>query len=199
MKNALLTLSILTLISTSAFAETTWQVAPGPSSVKFKVQHMMFSQVEGKFKKIEGRILAPNGNLEGSQMEARIPVSSIYTGIDDRDTHLRSKAFFSSEEHPDIIFKSNSVRKIGEHSYIINGELTMRGVTKSIALNAKCEHERVLKNGKTRMDLQATGQISRYDYGLKWNQIMEAGTALVGEYVDISLKLALMKDTPEAS
>ena len=198
MKNAILTLSILVLWSPWAAAATTWEVAPGPSSVKFKVQHMIFSEVEGRFKKIEGKVITPGSNLEHAQMEARIPVTSIYTGIQDRDNNLRGQEFFFSKKFPDIIFKSRDVVKTADNTYIIKGDLTMRGVTKPVELTATCANKHELANGKTRMDLIAKGKLSRYDYGLKWNEMMETGKALVGEEVDIDLKIALMKDATGA-
>jgi len=190
---------LIGFLALPAAAETIWHVAPERSTINFEIQHLIFQQVKGRFKKIKGTIITPGSGLENAQIEAKIPILSIYTGIEDRDKHLISRDFFYSDSFPEIIFVSRSVKKTGkEHEYKILGDLTIRGVTKAIELTATCSEHKQMANGKIRMDFTATGQVSRYDYGLKWNEFIEGSKVIVGENVDILLDLALISDNTGA-
>ncbi len=184
--------------SAQATAATTWQVDPGPSSVQFRVRHLIFSHVEGSFLKFSGEVVAPNGDFSGASITTPIPVSSIYTRHPDRDSELKGKEFFWASEYPDIRFESTSVVKVGDDIYNIEGVLTIRGVTRPIELKAELRGQRAISMGRLRTDFRATGSLSRFDYGLKWNEVMEAGRALVGETVEIVLDIALVRESPPA-
>ncbi len=177
-----------------SFAETVWQIAPSRSKIAFKVRHLVFLEVEGRFKQFQGQVVADQMNLANSKMRMSIDVDSIYTGIDDRDKHLISADFFDSKKFPEITFTSQSVEELkdGSGNYKIVGELTMRGVTRPIELIAERKKVKTLPNGKTRMDLVATGTVNRFDYQLEWNEVVETGKAIVGDIVDLNLKIALL-------
>lgn len=197
----IVTTMALMFMVTTAYAETTWQVAPGRSSVNFKVKHLLFSHVDGRFKKFEGSMVTPSEDLSGAQLEATIHTGSIYTGNQDRDKHLNSVEFFSSDIFPKITFKSKKFVRTDAETYKILGELTIRGVTKPVVLTAKYEGQKTLKNGKQRLDFVAAGEVNRFDYDLKWNEFMESGGgAIVGDMVEIELDIALFKvveDSPK--
>lgn len=194
-KTIILLLFILGIWASTAIAQEQWNVASGRSSVNFKVKHLIFSQVEGKFRTFEGRLVTPNHDLSGAQLDAVVRIDSIYTGNQDRDKHLYSQDFFAAEKFPEMTFKSTSIVKTNrENIYTIQGELTIRGVTKSVELTAKYAGVKTLANGTTRMELTATGSVNRFDYGLKWNELMETGKAIVGENVDISFNASFIKD-----
>ena len=196
MKRGIFTLVLLLLMTGTCWAETTWQLAPGRSKLGFRVKHMVFMDVEGRFKKFEGQVTTPGDDLTATRMVVTIAADSVYTGIKDRDRHLIGEDFFDTAQFPEITFTSREVTKIMDPNgecYKITGDLTMRGVTKPIILMAKCKSMKTLPNGQTRMDLVATGTLNRFDYQLQWNEILETGKAIVGETVDLELKIALLK------
>jgi len=175
-------------------AQTTWSVASGPSSVTFKVQHLLFSEVEGSFRTFGGSVVTPNADFADAQIDAVIPVTSIYTGHQDRDVHLRGDEFFDAAHYPAIHFKSQSFEKTGEHTYKVIGELTIRGVTKTVELDARCTDPRIISRGRKRVDFTVNGAVDRYDYGLRWNEIVGADQLLVGKTVEITLNIALIEE-----
>ena len=186
------------LAGSMAYGETVWTIAPGRSSIGFKVKHMVFSEVQGKFNRIEGSVVTLREDLDNARMEAVIPVASIYTGIRDRDQHLHSEDFFHVNAYPNITFRSTAVLKLPEKDrYKIIGDLTIRGVTRMVELTAIIKEKKVLSDGKVRMDFVANGQVNRYDFGLRWNEILETGGALVSDTVEINLNIALLNEGQE--
>lgn len=177
-----------------AAAQTTWRVATGPSSVDFKIQHLLFSEVEGTFKKYRGHVVTPNADFSDAFVEAVIPINSIDTGNRDRDSDLLNEDFFYATQYPEMHFKSLSFEKTGEHTYTIIGALTMRGVTRTIELIARCTDPRVISGGRIRVDFTANGSLNRYDYGLRWNEVV-GDKLLIGKTVEITLNIALIKES----
>ena len=194
MRKCILFLLALVIWIPQASAQTAWQVAPGRSSINFKVKHLVLFHVKGKFRKFEGKVVTPDENFANAHIEATIRVNSIYTGNRDRDRHLLGEDFFCADEFPEIIFKSKSTVKTGENTYKITGDLTIRGITKPIELKAKYGGQKKLSSGQARVDFKATGSLNRFDYGLRWNEVMETGKAVVGKTVEITLKIALLKE-----
>ena len=193
MKNAVLTLLVLGIGTLQDSAETIWHIAQGRSSVNFIASHLIFLRVEGRFKKFEGKVVIRDKDFANAKIDVKIQVSSIYTGNRDRDTNLLGEDFFYAKKFPEIIFKGKSLVKTNENTYKIIGELTMRGITRPIILTAKYESQKKLSNGKRRVDLTATGLLNRFDYGLKWNEIMEGGKAVVGKIIEITLNVVLLE------
>ena len=179
-------------------AAATWRVDPGPSSVQFRVRHLIFSQVDGSFRRFSGEVVVPDGDFSSASVTTTIQVDSVYTRHPDRDSELRGKDFFWASEYPEIRFQSTSILRTGDRTYDLTGELTIRDVTRSITLKAELRDQRTLSMGRLRADFRATGSLNRFDYGLKWNEAMEAGRALVGETVDIELDIALVRETRPA-
>ena len=195
MRSFLLALLAFVISTFQARAETTWRVAPGRSSINFKVSHFIFFDVEGRFRRFEGKVQTSRGDFADARIEAKIQAGSIYTGNLDRDKDLVGEEFFDASKFPKIAFKSNTVSKApGENTYRINGDLTIKGITKPIVLTAKFEGRKILSDGSTRVDFTANGLLNRFDYGLKWNEFTEAGGAIVGEIVEINLKIALLAE-----
>lgn len=174
-------------------AGTTWRVDPGPSSVQFKVRHLLFSEVEGSFRRFSGEVVASSEDFSGALLTTTIPVDSIYTRHPDRDNALKGQEFFWASKYPEILFQSTSVVKTDDRVYEVIGDLTIRGVTRPIALKVEFQGQRAISMGRLRADFRATGSLNRFDYGLTWNEVMGAGRALVGETVDIELDIALIK------
>jgi polyisoprenoid-binding protein YceI len=170
-------------------AATTWNVDPTHSAINFSVRHMMFAKVRGRFGNWTAKLQLDDADLTNSSVEVEIDVASIDTGVGDRDNHLRSSDFFDAGTHPKITFKSSKVEKTGEGRYAAHGQLTIRDVTRDIVLDV--EHGGFGKDpwGNRRAGFMAKAHVDRGDYGLKWNQVLEAGGVLVGERIDIEIEI----------
>jgi polyisoprenoid-binding protein YceI len=169
---------------------TTWQIDPAHTSVEFGVKHMMISTVRGNFSGAAGHV------TPGSRptVEVTIPVSTIDTGVKDRDTHLRSADFFDVENHPEMTFSGTLVEGTIESGGTLAGDLTIRGVTRPVTLEVESNGEGKDPWGNTRLGFTATGTINRTDYGLKWNQALETGGILVGEKVKMTIDVQVVKE-----
>jgi polyisoprenoid-binding protein YceI len=186
MKTLLLTITILLGLSFSSFAQLSWDIDKTHSAVKFGVTHLVISTVEGNFKDFTASISTkPDGSLD--KIEADIKTTSVNTENEQRDNHLKSDDFFSSSKFPDMVFVSKSVKKVGKDNYKVTGDLTIRGVTKSVVLDTK--NNGTIKDpwGNTRSGWTASGKINRFDFGLAWNKAIEAGGLVVGKEVTITI------------
>lgn len=170
---------------------TTWKIDNAHSEIGFKVKHMMFTNVSGRFDKYDGTITANGSSLADAKATFTAEISSINTGNADRDNHLRSADFFNSEVNNELKFESTSVT--GSGSYQMTGDLTLNGITKSITLAVEYSGEMTDPWGNTKAAIQATGTINRKDFGLNWNSMLETGGVLVGEDVKLNIELQLIK------
>lgn len=199
---ALLPLSLMLLFFGSiqtAAAQVTWELAPGRTNIQFKVKHFVLMNVEGRFKSSRGTVVTSDLNdFSGAQVEASIPVSSIYTGNSDRDSHLLQKVFFYADQFPEINFRSVSVKKKKTGDlYTMKGMLTIRGVSRPIELEVTRTGFKKLKSGKVRSSFRAVGSLNRYDFGLRWNDTTEVGGMVVDEVVQIVMDVGLIKGLPK--
>jgi polyisoprenoid-binding protein YceI len=171
---------------------TKWIIDPTHSEVGFKVKHMMFTNVSGKFNSYDADITTENDDFTKSQISFSANISSIDTNNADRDNHLKSADFFDAENHPKLTFVSSSLTKSGD-SYELTGDLSLHGITKSVKLEA--EVSPTLKDpwGNTKVALNISGKINRKDWGLNWNSALETGGVLVGEDVKLNIELQLLK------
>ena len=192
-KRILLTTALFALCAPAASAST-WQVARGPSAVGFRVSHLIFTEVEGRFTRFAGTVELPGDDLESARVEAEIQAASIRTGHKDRDEHLKSDEFLAAEEFPSLRFVSREVRRTGAESYEIVGDLTIRDVTREIVLAATSMGRRDTPSG-ARLDFEASGTLDRGDYGLRWNKLWD-GRALLGDEIEIRLKICLVEAPP---
>lgn len=175
-------------MSTSTQAATrTWTIDAAHSQVEFGVRHMMISTVKGYFPGIEGTIRLGE-DLSGSSVEVTLDAASIDTRNKDRDAHLRSGDFFDVEKFPTLTFRSTSVEGSGDEITVV-GDLTIRGVTREVTLKAEELGRGVDPWGNPRVGFQARTSISRKDFGLTWNQALEAGGVLVGDEIRISVEV----------
>jgi len=171
----------------------TWGVDNVHSNVDFTVNHLVISQVNGSFSDYSGSIKNEGDSFESAQVEFNIKTSSISTNNEMRDNHLRSDDFFNAEEYPEITFKSNNIEKTADSSYNINGDLTIRDVSKPVTFTAKIGGIAKDGYGNTKLGLRVSTTINRFDYNLKWNQLTEAGGVTVGKEVDINANLQFAK------
>ena len=177
-------------------ATTTWQIDPAHTAVEFAVKHMMFTTVRGRFKDLKGTIEIDEQNPERSKVEVEIAAASIDTGAPDRDTHLRSADFLDVENHPTLTFRSKRVegaaKKEGDKFRIV-GDLTIRGTSIEVTLEATYEGLGKDPWGGTRFGAEAATKIDRREWGLKWNQALETGGILVANEVRIEVEVQGVK------
>jgi polyisoprenoid-binding protein YceI len=173
---------------------STWNIDPVHSVVEFKVRHMMISNVKGQFSKITGTLTLDEAHPENSNVETSIDVTSIDTRDAQRDAHLKSADFLDAEKFPAITFKSTSVKPAGAGRGTVEGDLTIHGVTRKVALDVEGPTAPGKDPwGNTRVAVTATTKISRKDYGLVWNASLETGGVLVGDEVTITLDVQFVK------
>ncbi|HEY3811154.1 MAG TPA: YceI family protein [Acidimicrobiales bacterium] len=165
----------------------TWVIDPVHSEVGFSVRHLMVSKVKGRFKTFEGSIIIAENPLD-SKVEAVIDATTVDTQDENRDNHLRSQDFFEVEKHPQIIFKSTSVRPQGS-DYLVTGDLTIHGVTRSVDLELEFNGVSPDPWGGTRAGFSATTEISRGDFGIEFNMPLDGGGVVVGDKIKINLEV----------
>ena len=175
------------LIAHSAFAADTYVFDKLHSTIGFEIRHL-FSKVPGKFTDFSGQIQLDEANPEQSSVEVAIKTASIDTGVKMRDDDLRSPKFFDVKKFPEITFKSTAVKKTGENTADVTGDLTMHGVTKEVVLKVELLGKGAGPKNSTVSGWDASTALKRSDYGLTWNQVIE-GTQMVGDDVQIELHI----------
>jgi len=172
-------------------AASDYQIDASHSHVGFSVRHMMVSSTRGEFGQVTGTVQLDDKDLSRSKIEAVIEVTSIDTRDAKRDEHLRSADFFDVAKHPTITFRSTRIRRSGG-SYLVTGDLTMRGVTRSVTLQASRPTAEVKDPwGGLRRGLTATTTLRRKDFGISWNKALDSGGLVVGEDVQVQLDIEL--------
>ena len=166
---------------------TTWNIDATHSTIGFSIRHMVFSKVRGRFLNYTGAIQLDDGDRATSWVEVAIDAASIDTGTAQRDNHLRSADFFDVENFPELRFRSTRVEDLGGGRLRVIGELTIRDTTREVALDAESAGRGMDPWGNERIGFVAKTSIDRKDFGLAWNQLLEAGGVLVGDRVDIEL------------
>ncbi len=190
-----LTAYIIALLLTagSAFAQTAWELDKVHTNVMFTVSHMVVAEVTGSFTDFDASISHTKPDYSDAQASMTIKVASISTDNEKRDAHLKSEDFFAAEKFPEITFKSKSFKKTGDNTYKITGDFTMRGVSKTIELDAKYKGEVKDPWGNIRSGWKVTGTINRLDFGVNWNKAIEAGGFVVGPDVEININTEFTK------
>ena len=189
-----LTISILAAaLFMSAFAqENGWRVDKAHSSISFSISHMVISEVHGRFDDFDITFASSKDDFSDAAVAATIRVNSVSTGAEGRDKDLRSENFFDAQKFPEIKFVSTSFTKVGDNKYDIAGNLTIRDVTKPVVFHG--EYRGTLKTQRGLLSAwKASLEINRFDYGLKWNRMVETGGLVAGETVTIAVNLELRK------
>lgn len=179
--------ALLTVAAVSA--QSTWKSDNVHSNVKFTVTHMVISEVDGAFKVYDGTIVTKNADFSDASIEFSVDINSINTDNEMRDNHLKGDDFFSAAKFPKAVFKSTSFKKVSGNKYALEGNLTIKDVTKKIKFDVVFGGTIKDPWGNNKAGFKATGSINRFDYGLKWNNLTEAGGAVVGNEVGLTLKL----------
>src|ERR1019366_2104904 len=180
----LITMFAIVSVTIGCKAQSTWTFDNAHTAVKFGVTHLVISEVEGEFKKYSGKVVSKNDDFTDANVEFTIDVSSINTDNEMRDKHLKSDDFFNAEKFPNISFKSTSLKKVSGNKYLLEGDLTIRDVTKKVKLDVVYNGTVKDPYGNTKAGFKISGTINRFDYNLKWNTMADAGP-VVGKDVTL--------------
>jgi polyisoprenoid-binding protein YceI len=172
---------------------TKWAIDAAHSEITFKVKHLVISTVTGKFKEFDASIETDNEDFDGAKITFETVINSIDTGNDDRDNHLKSNDFFNAAEYPKMTFESTSFKKVGDGEYKLVGDLTIRGNTKTVELDAEYGGTVVDPYGNTKAGFDVTGKINRKEFGLTWSAVTEAGSVVVSDEVKLNLNVQFTK------
>ena len=176
----------------TAPATAAWKLDPTHSAVEFSARHMMFTTVKGRFSDIDGTITVDGDSPASAVVNATMKVASIDTRTEQRDAHLRSADFLDAEHFPDVTFSSTSIRG-GKDKFALTGNLTIRGTTRPVTLDVTYEGTGKDPWGGERMGFAADGKIDRREFGLTWNQVLEAGGVLVSNEIKIHIDAQLVR------
>ncbi len=172
----------------------TWNVDPAHSKVGFAVKHMGIATVRGEFAEFEGA-LEIGEDLASATVHGTVSAASVSTSETQRDEHLRSPDFFDTAAYPEIRFQSTTIEPLNEDEFQIIGRLTIHGITNDIVLHAEVQGSDVDPWGNERVGLEVTGQLSRADYGMKFNQALGSGNVLVADTVKLALDISAVKQS----
>lgn len=181
-------------MATETAQKTKWALDPAHSEIQFKIKHLVISTVTGQFTSFDASMETENGDFEGAEIRFSADVNSIDTRNEDRDTHLKSADFFKAEEYPKLTFVSDKFAKTSDGKYKLTGDLTIRGTTKKVELQAEYGGTVVDPYGQTKAGFEVTGTLNRKDYGLTWNGITEAGNVVVSNEVKLILAVQFVKN-----
>jgi len=173
--------------------KTKWVVDQTHSSVDFSIKHLMISKVKGSFNEFNATIDADVNDLTSGSIQFTVDTNSIDTRNTDRDNHLRSADFFNSENHPTMTFVSKQIERKAGNDYIVTGDLSILGVTKTEKFEVTYEGHGVDPWGNEKVGFSSLGSINRSDYGLTWNAALEAGGVLVGDQVKFDIQFQAVK------
>ena len=176
-----------TQTSIPGYVAGTWDIDPVHSEVGFSVRHMMVSKVRGRFNTFSGKLVTGTDPL-ASSVTAEIDLSSIITGNEQRDEHIRSADFFEVEKYPTMTYRSTGIRQHGD-DYVLDGELTLKGVTKSVPLKLELNGFGPDAYGGTRAGFTATGELNRRDFNVNFSAPMQNGGAVVSDKITLSLEI----------
>jgi polyisoprenoid-binding protein YceI len=191
--SSLIALTMMIAVPLAASADT-WQIDPVHTTVEFTVRHMMISNVRGLFTKVAGTITAKDNDPASVKVEATIDTSSIDTRSADRDADLKSANFLDVAKYPTMTFRSKKIEPAGTGKWKMIGDLTLHGVTKEVTLDVQGPAAPIKDPwGNTRAGASATTKINRKDFGLAWSKVLEAGGAVVGDEVTVSIDVEAVK------
>ncbi len=166
---------------------TTWKIDPAHSEINFRVKHLVVSTVRGHFDKFNAIIETNKEDFSDAKIQFEADINSINTNNEQRDTHLKSADFFDAENHPKMSFESTSVKKLSGSEMEVKGYLTIRGIKKEITLNVNFNGI-VSGFGDVKVaGFEINAKLNRFDYGLQWNTLTEAGGVVVGSDVKIEI------------
>jgi polyisoprenoid-binding protein YceI len=170
-----------------------YDVDPAHTSIGFAGKHMMVTTVRGRFKEYAGQVETEDDDPTTAVVNVTIKPVSLDTGVEQRDQHLRSADFFDVERFPEMTYTSTKVERVGSNRYRVSGDLTIKGQTRPVTLEAEVEERFTDPWGNERIGVTASGKLNRRDWGLTWNQVLEAGRLLVGDQIKLEIETALVR------
>jgi len=178
----------------AAAATSTWQIDPAHTAAGFAVKHLMISTVRGQFKGITGTVNWDDQDITKSTVDVTIDANTVDTSEPQRDKDLKSDKFFDVGKYPTITFKSKKIEQVSAGKLKVTGDLTIHGVTKEAVLDIEGPTPAVKDPwGNSRVAVSATTKVNRQDYGVKWNANMDGGGVVVGDDVNITIDLEMIK------
>ena len=168
-----------------------WSIDPIHSEIHFKVKHLMINTVTGSFKKFEGSLEASKEDLTDAKISFTADISSIDTGMEMRDTHLKSAEFFNADKFPQLKFESTAFEKIGDTVYLLKGNITILETTQPIQLDVEYGGKANDFYGNTKAGFEITGKLNRKDFGLVWDGITDTGGVVLSNEVKLALNVQL--------
>jgi polyisoprenoid-binding protein YceI len=184
------TLVVAMLVAGASMAQTNWSIDKAHSKIGFNASHLVVSEVEGSFKDYDAKVTSTTDDFAGANIEFTAKTASVFTDNEKRDGHLKSDDFFNAEKFPELKFAGTLVKDGGK--YVLKGNLTIRDVTKPVTLDVTYGG-RVKAFGGERAGFKIKGKINRKDYGLKFNAALEGGGLVVGEEVEVNVKVEISK------
>lgn len=173
---------------------SSWEIDPDHSSIQFKVRHLTVSNVKGEFSKAKGAVLIDDQDITNLKVEISIDATSVNTGHAKRDDHLRNPDFFDVARFPTITFISKKVMKAGPDQLKVVGDLTIRNVTREVTVDIEGPTPEVKDfSGNLRRGATGTAKINRRDFGITWNRTLDTGGLVVGDDVNITVEVELIK------
>jgi len=178
-----------TVMAVGSTTATNWNLDKSHSGVKFSVDHLVISEVDGTFRVFNGTLNSPTADFNNAQVGFTVDVNSINTDDEKRDAHLKGDDFFNAEKYPAMKFTSTSFKKVKGNAYVMEGNLTIRDVTKKVRFAVL--YGGTIKDpwGNTKAGFKASGKINRKDFGLKWGALTETGGAVVGDEVRMQINV----------
>lgn len=173
--------------------ETKWTIDNLHSEIGFKVRHMMITNVSGTFAQFNANAITEEEDFTTAKFDFSAEIGSINTGVADRDAHLKSGDFFNAEIYPELKFKSSSINKNSNGDFTINGDLTIRDVTRPVELTAEFGGIAQDPYGQIKAGFSISGKIKRSDFGLTWNSITEAGNVVVSDDIKLHSEIQFIK------
>jgi polyisoprenoid-binding protein YceI len=172
-------------MNTTAVSTTTWAIDPLHSEIHFKVKHLVISTVTGSFKSFAGTATTEGDDWTTAKVNFSADISSIDTNMEQRDAHLKSADFFDAETHPKLTFESTAMRKVSDDTYKLEGNLTIKSVSRPITFNVEYGGSATDFYGNTKAGFELTGKLSRKEFGLTWDAVTEAGAIVVGDEIKL--------------
>lgn len=170
-----------------------WIIDTNHTEIGFKVKHLIISTVSGKFTSFEGTVESDKEDFSDAKISFSAAIDSVHTGNEQRDGHLKSADFFDAANYPTLNFASTSIAHKGGSSYIVKGDLTLRGVTKPLELTVEFGGIQKDFYGNTVAGFEITGKINRQAYGLSWSAVTEAGGIVVSDDVKLHINAEIIK------
>lgn len=173
-------------------ATTTWALDPAHSELQFKIRHLMITTVTGHFGKFNVTAETEGTDFSKAKIKANADIDSISTNSPDRDGHLKSPDFFDVASFPQLSFVSTGIEKKGD-DFVVNGDLTMHGITKPVALNVEFGGIVVDPYGQTKAGFTVSSKLNRKDFDLTWGAVTEAGSVVLSDEVKINAEIQLIQ------